>query len=337
MGHTYAQCLQKQVKGGRLLAVALGKRARSLATTFHVDAEPSMEMLLKRDDVNAVIIATPESVHAEETLAAAAAGKHVLVEKPMAPDLRQCDAMANACEKAGKLLMQVKHWRFRGVHRRAREIIDSGRLGKILQLQNWTYSPLELCLNGVQQKPFYLDPAGGGYFMGWNTHNFDFVRWIAGSEARRIFARVQSSGNHPLADLSTMAQVDFANGVTAQVWVNAEMPVPQRPEDRFRTRVVCESGVLDLAGSDYLDLGTSSGWKRVWTQPPFDSANPADPHRLEAYALMVQEFIDAIHEGRQPSVGPKDGRAAVELCLAARRSSQTGQAVELPLDSAPIG
>ena len=261
----------------------------------------------------------------------ARAGKHVLVEKPLAPTLEQCDAVIAACREAGVRLMQVKHWRYRGVHRRAIQVLCEGKLGAVRQIQNRTLVPVESSLAGVDKKPFYLDPAGGGLFMGWCTHNFDLIRWLARSEARRIFAVVTSYGNHDIPELTTMAQIVFANNAVAQLWMSAELPGPAFADSLFHTHVVCENGTLDIDGLGRIQVGRDGQWRNIWEQPAFNPQDPLDPMRLEGFVAMVDEFIGAIRENREPAVTGADGRAAVELCLAARESAKLGRAVDLPL------
>ena len=331
MARTYAECLARHVRGAELRSVAIGSRASQLARDYVVDFDSDLEAILKRHDIDAVIIATPETIHPQQAIAAARAGKHALVEKPLAPSLAQCDAVIEAFQQSEGRLMQVKHWRFRGVPHRAMELLQNGELGKVLQIHNRTLVPLELSRAGVKRKPFYLDPAGGGLFMGWCSHNFDFVRWLAGSEARCIFASVASHGNHSIPELSTQAQIEFASGATAQIWVSAELEGPPFAQSQFRSQVVCQRGTLDLDGVGQLRIGRKGNWEVVWEQPAFSIQDPLDPVRLEGFAAMVQEFVDAIREDREPSVTGSDGRAAVELCLAARKSAADQAAVEFPL------
>jgi predicted dehydrogenase len=333
MGRTYAECLARYTQGARLVGVAIGRRAPQLAADYSIEHLPTVEALIARDDIDAVIITTPESegLHLEQTKMAAIAGKHVLVEKPMAPDMTQCNGMIDACRQANVTLMVIQSQRFRGVHQRAHKLIREGRIGAVRQIRHWGLQPLQYALEAVKPRPFYLDPSGGGLFMGYAVHSFDLVRWLAGSEARSLFAHVTRYGDHHIPDLSMMAQGNFENGVSAQVWTCLELPGNTFPRSQFRTQVVGEKGLLDFDGYTHLDLATDRGWERVWEQPPLDPENPADPVRLEAYVDMVQAFIDAIINDHQPPVTGEDGRAAVELCLAARRSSQTGQVVTLPL------
>ena len=100
MAHTYAQSLAKHVPDGHLVAVAEGSRAPALAAEYGVPALADTAAVLARDDVDAVLICTPHSTHRALTEAAAAAGKHVYIEKPMAVTLADCDAMIAACRDA---------------------------------------------------------------------------------------------------------------------------------------------------------------------------------------------------------------------------------------------
>src|SRR4051794_11242362 len=99
MGRTYAECVARYCTGARLVAVAGGSRAPGLAADYGIDAEASVEALLQRDDVTAVIITSPQSAHAEQTALAAKYGKHVLVEKPMATSTAECQSMIDACQQ----------------------------------------------------------------------------------------------------------------------------------------------------------------------------------------------------------------------------------------------
>src|ERR671936_711122 len=114
MGRTYAEVLDKHTRGARLVAVALGQRATQLAADYRVEVEPTVEGLVARPDIDAVILATPEQIRLAQVRAAAAAGKHVLSEKPLAPDVAQADQMIAACRDAGVTLMVCQTARYRG-------------------------------------------------------------------------------------------------------------------------------------------------------------------------------------------------------------------------------
>ena len=329
MARTYAACLASYVRGARLVAVAGGSRAPQLAADYGVTAAIDVSTLVEDPNVAAVIIATPESTHRDLTILAARAGKHVLVEKPMAPTVHQCDEMIEACNQANVQLMVVQSQRFRGVHRRAYESLSTGQIGKVRQIRHWSHQTESFSAALAAQNPFVLDPAGIGLQMGWSVHSFDLVRWLAGSEARSVFAHATTYSGSNVSDLSLMAQIEFLNGVTAQIWVCLEMPGATFSGSPLQTQVVGESGLMSLDGYAHFDLSTGVGWERIWQQPPMNLSDPSDPVRLESFSRLVQEFIDAIQAQRPPSVTGLDGRAAVALCLAALESAKRRQPVNL--------
>src|SRR5689334_16702242 len=104
MGRTYAECVARYVKRARLMAVAGGSRAPGLAGDYGIEAEPDVEALLRRQDVDAVIITSPQSAHADQTAIAAQHGKHILVEKPMATSSAECQRMIDVCRSSGVAL-----------------------------------------------------------------------------------------------------------------------------------------------------------------------------------------------------------------------------------------
>lgn len=333
MAHTYSEVVARYAKGGRLVAVAGGSRAPELAGRYGVPADGSIEQLLARPDLDAVVIAGPEQLRLEQARLAAAAGKHVLAEKPMATSVAECDAMIAACRDADVRLMVVQTQRFRGVHRRAKALIEDGTIGAVRQLRLWSLFADSWSIPVVESRPWYNDPEAG-LFMSQGVHNLDLMRWLAGSEARRVYARVNSYGDHGVPNLSAAIIVDFASGATGQLWLSMELPGATFPDSQFRSQVVGERGLLDFDGYTHLDMAVGGDWRRVWTQPPLDPMDPLDPVRLESFTGQVQGFLDAIRDDHPPIVTGEDGRAAVELCEAALRSSRSGLPVDLPLPRA---
>lgn len=327
MGQTYAEVLDKHVRGARLCAIAVGRRAQALAASYGVPAAESLAALLARPDIDAVILATPEQVRLEQLRACAAAGKHILSEKPLAPDTAQADEMIAACRTAGVTLMVCHTARYRGTFARAKQLVDAGRIGRVLQIRSYAMGTLRDYVDFVEQKPWIVDPASGGFFYDQAVHNFDYMRWLTGSEARRVFASVTSHrGSYP--GMSVMAQIEFASGALAQLNLCFELPDVIFPEHTFRFMVVGDRGLLDFDMYTSLRLGAETGWETIWEQPAFDYVNePNSPVRLAAHAAMVQEFITSLHERRLPAIRGEDGRAAVALCEACLASARSGQAV----------
>ena len=316
MGRAYCECVCRYTHAAVLRAVAGGSRASALASDYGC-APASVDSLLGRKDICAVIIATPETVHPGHTMMAAAAGKHVLVEKPMARDVATCTLMIDACTATGVKLMPVKHWRFRGVHTRARSMLRAGSVGSVCHIRNRTRVPLSASLATVTQKPFYLDPRGGGLLMGWAVHNLDWVRVLADSEVE--YVRLRGIRRHPTLGASSFdSEIRFVNGVTSEVCVEIDLPEPPGPGETFRTEIETEHGRLDLDGYGSLRVQRDTHWETMWTQPPFDPRDPADPKRLEAYAAMVQAFIDCVRYDTPPVITGHDGMAAVAMFAATK-------------------
>jgi predicted dehydrogenase len=328
MGRTYAETTARYNQHCRLTAIAGGQRAAGLAEEYGVAAAPTVEALMERDDVDAVILAMPEQARLEYARLAAAAGKHVLSEKPMAPSVEQCTAIIDACRVAGVTLMVCQTARFRGVPARAKQLIDAGRIGKVWMIRSISAAQQDSNRDAARDKSWLLDPAGGGFFYDQAVHNFDMLCWLTGQRPRQVFATVATYSDLPWPQMSAMAQIAFDGGAAAQLSVCLEMPGTTFPTSAFRFQVIGANGVLDFDMYEHLDLGVDDRWERIWQQPAIDYINqPNAPARLEAHAAVTQEFVDAIREGRAPAVTGEDGRTAVALCEACVTSSGSGQAV----------
>jgi predicted dehydrogenase len=330
MGLTYSEAVTRHVNGAKLSAVTGGSRAPQLAAEYGVVAEPNYEALLARRDVDAVVLATPDQHRKDLTLQAAAAGKHVLAEKPMAPTVADCDAMIAACDRAGVNLAVVKTERYRKVTRRAKQLIDEGAIGPVWMVRTISSFPVSLTRELFGTRQWMADPRSGGLFMGMASHNADFLRWLTGANAVKVFAQATTFSDLPHPAQSVMAQIVFDTGAMGHLWISSEFPSPGWPASEVRFQVVGRDGMLDLENFEYLDLGKGERWERVYTPERFDYLKePKSPIRLEPHRSVLQEFVDSIREGRPPQVGGAEGRAAVEICEACLTSARTGQAVDL--------
>ena len=189
MGRTWSQ-VAGMAPGTPLRAVAGGRRAAKLAVDYGVAEEPTVDKLLARADVDIVIITSPPRAHLDQVVAAAAAGKHVLVEKPMAPDAAACRTMAAACREAGVALAVVSQHRFRNSPRAARELIESGAIGSIRMVR----------VTGVDHwwdmtqtaDDWKLDAQQMRVFDDWGAHGCDVLCWLVGSQARHRVRAVRA-------------------------------------------------------------------------------------------------------------------------------------------------
>jgi predicted dehydrogenase len=328
MGRSYAECLKRHVSGGTLAAIHGGARGPALAADYEVPLEATLDSLLARADVDAVLVATPHSVHRDQVCRAAAAGKHVLVEKPMALNAQECDEMIAACRRAGVTLSVIQTVRFRGTVSRAHRLIREGAIGEVQMIDLRTLFPYV----PIQGQTWSQQESEGGLILDQGAHNFDFLRWYAGCEAEYVFGCVRQFREQNYPSPTAMVQVEFSNGILAQTWMSFELPKPGLPLSAFRALVSGTRGMLDIDEYGKLHAALDGGdWEMVWEQPTIDYTHrPLDPVRLEAFYLQVQDFVDAIRFQRPPAVTGEDARATIALIDAVRTSSTTRSAIRLP-------
>jgi len=321
--------LQRYTTHGKLTAITGGSRAAGLAADYDAAHVKDLAAMVERRDVDAVLVATPHSAHLEQVTQAARAGKHVLVEKPMGLNTAECSSMIAACRTAGVTLSVIQTVRFRGTVARGKKMIQEGRIGNVRMIDLRTVFEWVPC----GSKNWTQEESEGGLILDQGAHNFDFMRWYAGSEAKTVFGRVKAFGDCAWPAPTAMAQVEFQNGILAHTWMSFELPKPGLANSAFRALVVGEKGMLDIDGYGKLSAALDGkDWELVWEQPTIDYVNkPLAPERLEAFYSQVQDFVDSVRLGRPPTVTGDDGRAAVELIDACRRSSATAQAVAIPL------
>jgi predicted dehydrogenase len=329
MGLTHAEAIRTYVTHARLVAIAGGSRAPNLARDYEVDFISSIPALLERDDIDAVIVATPHAQHVGDTLVAARHGKHVLMEKPMATTLEDCDAMIGACTQANVRLMVGQTQRYRVVNYMAKQLISEGRIGRVLLMRE-----TQIDTGGLAGLPPWQGSRENvGLLLAHGVHNLDRLRWLIADEPVQVYAQSGAYREQSPVELSSMSQFKFRGGSVGSFWCEWECPKPGFPHAGSSAWIMGETGLLDLDAYGQLRLGIGDSWTVVCEQGPIDwkGRGQLDPVRMQAYQLQNQEFVDSVREGRPPAVTGLDGRAAVEMALAAYRSSQTHQAVAFPL------
>ena len=332
MGDIYTEILSGEVREARLVAVTGGTRAARLAARHGVAHEPSLDALLERADVDAVVLASPTQLHREQTLAAARAGKHVFTEKPMAVTLADCDAMSSACRTAGVTLSVNTVTRYRRGVRLARDLVGAGQIGDIRMVRH-TYNYIEGSYVGG--KTWTAEPGAGSPFLDQGAHCNDAIRWFVASDAVWASAQYASYTADEPPDQSAMVTYRFANGVMAQLWASYELPSPGLGSRGWTIDYlfVGSEGIIDVEYYGSCRVGRGDHWETVYEHPIVDIAkNPLDPNRIYPYTDQVQDFVDAIGAGRPPLVTGEDGRAGIEMAIAADRSAATGEAVRIPIE-----
>ena len=328
MARVHAEAIARGAQGTSLVAVAGGTRAPALGAEYGVPVEPSVDSLLARDDIDAVVIATPHTTHVPLSQAAAAAGKHVFLEKPMALDVAECDAIVAACRDAGVRLMVAHITRFLEATRIARDLLGSGAIGDLRMIS------VHRILHGYPNEGWTLDPREGSAWLDWGSHGCDVVRWFAARDPQLAFAQFASYRGGMPTGLSGMVQFTFPDDVMSQIWMSYEVPATPWIQ-RARYVFTGSEGLLDLNAYGRVEVVRGPEVKEAYIQPDIARSSVEgvsfNAYFREGFARQIEEFARAVEDGREPSVSGVEGRAAIEMVEAAERSAAIGQAVRLPL------
>ncbi len=319
------------------------ERVRAFADQYGAHGYTDVNAMLSEGKVEAVIIGTPHPLHAAPAIRAAEAGVHVLVEKPMAATLADCDAMLAAANRAGVLLSVISQRRFYEPVRRMKEAIDAGKIGRpalgVFTMYSWREPSY------YQSDPWRgkWDTEGGGVLVNQSPHQLDLLLWFMGpvAEVSGYWANV----NHPTVEVddTAVAILRFQNGGLGAIVTS----VAQKPGIDTKVHihgtsgasvgVETDRGATFIAGMTALtepplnDLWTIPGEEHLL--PSFQADDRARFTQIDAithyHRLQFQDFLRAIRERRPPLVTGEDGRAVVELFTAIYRSNREGRPVRL--------
>ncbi|MFA0751532.1 MAG: hypothetical protein SLRJCFUN_001935 [Candidatus Fervidibacter sp.] len=291
--------------------------AEAFASEFGVWTTTNLDELLGRDDIDAVLIATPAYLHAEQTIAAAKAGKHVFCEKPMALTVEDCDRMIEACRSNNVHLMIGQVLRYFPIHAKVKELVESGEFGKLLCL---TIHRLGGGFAGVWAKGWRKSKAlSGGMLMEVNIHELDYMLWVGG-EVESVFA-VGDNFLHPDCDYPdcVLVTLRFQNGALGMLHASQVSVAGD-----YGGRADCERASLLFPQLWRGELVVQTpNERKVFKAEELSSENPV---RRE-----LREFVESILEQRRPAITGEDGRAAVALALAVSRAIETQEPVKLGL------
>jgi predicted dehydrogenase len=323
------------------------ERVRAFADRYGARGYTDVDVLLRESKVEAVLIGTPHPLHAAPAIRAAEAGVHVLVEKPMAATLADCDAMLAAANRTGVLLGAISQRRFYEPVRRIKEAIDAGKIGRpalgVFTMYSWREPSY------YQSDPWRgkWDTEGGGVLVNQSPHQLDLLRWFMGpiAEVSGYWANV----NHPSVEVddTAVAVLRFQNGgLGAIVTSVAQKPgiytkVHIHGTNGASVGVETDRGATFIAGMTAIiepplnDLWTIPGEEHLLTA--FQTEDRARFTQIDAtthyHRLQIQDFLRAIREGRPPLVTSEDGRAVVELFTAIYRSNREGRPVTLGMEA----
>ena len=267
--------------------------------------------VLARDDVDAVDICAPNSMHAELAIAAAEAGKHVLVEKPMATTVADADAMVAAASSAGVVLMAAHNLRFAAPYAAAARAVADGLVGDVVGVrvamghggpEGWT-----------RDAGWFRDPSlsGGGALLDLGIHVADLLRAVTGDEVTEVSALLRRPSPDAVEESGVVALALRGGGVGT---LSASWAV--RPGADHQLLVQGTEGTLTVERGQAV-VRPAGGGDKVIVEPP----SPAPD--------LLANFVAVCRGDAAPVVGPRDGRQALAIIEAAYRSAESGRAVSV--------
>ena len=334
MGRTHVDAAAR-LDATKVVAVTGGSRAAQLAADYDLDVEPNVESLVRRADLDAVVIATPHYLHFDDALAAAAAGKHALVEKPLATTVADCDRLGEEFASRGLVLSVGYHQRFRQSNRLTRELIQSGAIGPVRCIQMSALFDIEVMRQDSSfggTWSWWTDPRSIAHLINSGPHNIDLCRWWLGADVATVAAHSGTFREQNPNENTTMALLSFQDGAMATFWSSSVVPSPGFPGEAFRFRLMGDSGIIDLDPYGKLLLGHGSDWETKYEQPAVghDSADAAFAlNRMQAYCDQMQAFVSSINGTAGGEGTAADGGAGVAAVRAMLDSSQSKQIVRL--------
>jgi len=345
--HMHANALKKS-KTIEFVGVSSRKlnSAQEFASTYDIEAFTNITEMVKSLKVDFVIVTTPHPFHKEVSVEAMQAGAHVLVEKPFAASLADCDEMIEAADKNKRKLGVVSQRRFFPATVRCKQAIAEGKIGRpmlgTIYMLGWR-----------DEKYYASDPwrgkwstEGGGVLVNQAPHQLDLLSWFMEDEPKTLFG-TWSNINHPYIEVedTAVAIVQYKNGGIGNIVVsNSQKPgiyakVHIHGSNGASVGVQTETGAMFIAGmtpmtgpalNDMWNINGEESLLEKFVQEDTQFFSHLEPME---FSIIKQhdDFADAIIHNHEPSTSAKDGRRTVELFTAIYTSSRTGSLVHWPL------
>jgi UDP-N-acetyl-2-amino-2-deoxyglucuronate dehydrogenase len=346
VSHNHAKSLQALPES--VLTAVCGRtpeKTAAFAAQYGIKPYTDVAEMLTAEGIEAVVVCTPHPAHAQPAIAAMQAGSHVLVEKPLASTLTDCDAMITAARACGVKLGVVSQRRFYEPVKRLKAALDAGKIGR----------PIlgTITMLGWRGRSYYeSDPwrgtweqEGGGVLVNQAPHQLDLLLWFMGS-IDELFG-YWGNLNHEYIEVedTALATIRFKNGGMGSIVVSNS----QNPGLYGKTHVhgsngatigvqteggsMFIAGVSDIAEPPVNDLWTVPGEEALL--PQWQEADRAAFEQMDAtqyyFDLQNQDFLQAILADRPPLISGEDGRAVVELFTGIYEAQKTGRPVKFPL------
>ncbi len=271
----------------------------------------NLKSLIADENLDAVIIASPDRLHAQQVIQCAEAGKHILLEKPMATSLEECDQMIAACQANSVHLALAYHLRWHAGHRMAKQHVQNGLLGKLRHMRvHWTFAAPDG--SNWRSSP----KAGRWWSLAANgTHCLDQIRWFMCptegeiNEVRCLISRSKFSSAH---DESAILALGFESGATAEICVSVQFA------SKSRIEIYGDNGDIRMEDT----MGRHGGGS------VFANGESVDFPVVNPFLGELNNFVETAQQNRLPEVDALEGRRNVQLLLQAIAAS--GQDAYIP-------
>jgi len=346
VAHLHAKAIGN-LSNAKLAAVWSRTKASADKFADAYKAKPYSDIgaMIRENDIDLAIVCNPHPYHKDVAVEAARAGANVLVEKPLASTLEDCDAIIHACRQSGAQLGVISQRRWYAPVQRVHKAIVDGKIGKpVLGTVNM--------LGWRDQKYYESDPwrgtwdmEGGGVLVNQSPHQLDILLWLMG-EVNEVYGLWRNL-NHPYIEVddTALAIVKFKNGGIGNIIVsNSQKPgiygkVQIHGSNGASVGVQTDGGAMFVAGMSSVleppvnDLWTVPGEEHLlneWIREDSAEFERIDP-TIYYFERQIEEFLQALDECRTPFVTGEDGRRVVELFTAIYRSTRSNAPVRFPL------
>ncbi|MGG4398689.1 Gfo/Idh/MocA family oxidoreductase [Paenibacillus amylolyticus] len=300
------------------------ERAEKMAETYGGKAYSSYEQLLANETVDAVSVCTPNYLHAPMAIAAANAGKHVLVEKPMAVSTEEGEQMIEAAKKNGVYLMVGHNQRLMPPHVKAKEILESGKLGKVLNFRTsfGHPGPEGWSVDGAESWFFRKEEAIMGAMGDLGVHKSDFIRYLLNDEVSEVagFISTLHKEGTKVDDNATclLRMKSGAIGTLVASWTQ------YRAGDNS-TVLWCENGVMKIGTveGDEVIVELTNGTVETY------KVGAMATNEKQVPSGVIDAFVESIVTQTPPAISGEEGLRSLQVILAAFESEKTGQIVKL--------
>ncbi len=280
----------------------------------------NLDEALADPSTDAVYISTTNEKHLPQAMAAIAAGKHVLCEKPLAMSIEDANAMVEAAEKARIVFATNHHLRCSGSHRAVRKLLEAGRIGRILSLRIFHAVHLPEGLRGWR---ITSPEAGGGVIPDITVHDADVARFLLDEDPKTVAAQMAASGMGKGVEDSAMSVWSMPSGAMVMSHESFTHPFSGSGFEVHGTEgSIFARGVMTQQPVGEIELVTKAGREAV----------PFSTHDL--YVQGVRQFVDAVSGKGQPAATGRDGVKSLAVALAVRQAARTGQTMSVDYGAA---